>query len=94
MPEFIVFKPTVPPRTGGGRLAPRPRTLDGKTVGLLFNSKVNADVYLERVRELIDEKYRGTQVVFHGKATASRAMEPDVLEALRSVDAVVNAFGD
>lgn len=94
MAGFIVLKPTVPPTAGSQRLAPRPATLDGRTVGLLFNSKVNADVYLERVRELIGEKYPRARFVFCAKPTASRPMEPAVLEALRDCATVVNAFGD
>lgn len=43
--------------------APRPTTLDGKTVVLRWNSKNNGDIFLDRVAELFAQKYPKTKVV-------------------------------
>jgi hypothetical protein len=94
MPEFVVFKPTAPQKKGVHGLAPRPDSLNGKTVGLLFNAKVNGDVYLERVREVFQDKYRDVKFVYRSKPTASKPMEPEVFEDMRRCHVVVNAFGD
>ncbi len=94
MTEYILYRPTVPPLVGMADLAPRPSTLDGKTVGILFNSKVNADVYLERIQELIADRYRDVRFVFQAKPTATWPLTPQNLEALHQCDVVVNAFGD
>ncbi|MGH3756655.1 UGSC family (seleno)protein [Actinophytocola sp.] len=75
-------------------LASRPSTLDGKTVGLLFNSKVNADIYLERMQELLDAKYTGIKFVNRTKPTATRPTAPALLREVSTCDVVVNAFGD
>ena len=94
MAAVVVFKPTADRKFGTQDLAWRTPTLDGKTVGLLFNAKVNADVYLERIKELIDEKFSNVKFVYRSKPTASKPMEPEVFEALSRCNVVVNAFGD
>lgn len=97
MATFRVYRPTYdPPQTSGAAtgLAERLEKLDGKRIGLLWNAKVNADIYLHRMRELIDERHQGVEFVFRAKPTASKPMEPEVLAAMRSCDAVVTAFGD
>ncbi|MDE3076053.1 MAG: hypothetical protein KGJ86_11545 [Chloroflexota bacterium] len=94
MSEFLVYNPTAAPKQGTQQLAPRPSSLDGKRIGLLHNAKVNADVYLYRIQELLAEKYPHATFIFRAKPTASKPMEPDVLEAMRQCDLVVNAFGD
>jgi len=97
MPTFRVYRPTFDePEHAETRaaLAERPGSLDGKRIGLLWNSKVNADIYLERLKELISERHRDVEFVWQAKPTASRPMEPEVFEALRSCDLVVTAFGD
>ena len=95
MTSYVLYKPTVPmPRATDHGLAPRPAVLDGKRIGLLWNAKVNADIYLQRIRELIEERFPDTEFVFQSKPTASKPMEPEVFDALRNCDVVVTAFGD
>lgn len=43
--------------------APRITTLEGKTVALRWNGKNNGDVLLDRVAELLNEKYPNTKVI-------------------------------
>ena len=96
MPTYKVYRPTPDAwdTESGLQLASRPDSLEGKTVGLLFNAKVNADVYLRRIQELVADKYAGTNFVFRSKPTASKPAAPDVLKDMQSCDVVVNAFGD
>lgn len=96
MATYRVFRPTYDQldAAGGVRLSPRSGTLDGKRIGLLWNAKVNADIYLTRLKELLAEKYDGVEFVWQAKPTASKPMEPEVLEELRTCDVVVTAFGD
>jgi len=97
MATFRVYRPTFDPpvqQEGAVALSERPSTLDGKKIGLLWNSKVNADIYLERLRELISERHKNVEFVWQAKPTASRPMEPEVFEALKNCDLVVTAFGD
>lgn len=96
MATYRVYRPTYDEvaDAGGVRLAERNGTLDDKRIGLLWNAKVNADIYLRRLQELIAEKHQGVEFVWRAKPTASKPMEPDVLEDLRQCDVVVTAFGD
>lgn len=95
MTKYQLYRPTVDERPdAAGVLAERPATLSGKTVGLLWNAKVNADVYLRRVQELLAERFDDVTFVWRQKPTASKPMEPEVLQALVHCDAVVTAFGD
>jgi phosphoserine phosphatase len=49
------------PRTPRGasllRLASRPPSLNGKTIGFIDNGKRNFDAYLDRTEELLRDKY-------------------------------------
>jgi len=45
------------------RLAPRPTTLDGKTIVLRWNGKHNGNNYLDRVAELLAEKVPSAKVI-------------------------------
>ena len=50
-------------KVGSIRPAPRPGTLENRTVVLRWNGKTNGDHYLNRVGELIVEKIPGTRVI-------------------------------
>jgi hypothetical protein len=97
MATFRVYRPTydAPAQPEGAvALTDRPSSLDGKKIGLLWNSKVNADIYLARLRELVADGHRDVEFVWQAKPTASRPMEPEVFAALKSCDLVVTAIGD
>jgi len=92
---YTLHIPTVAmPKATNHGLAPRPASLDGKRIGLLWNAKVNADIYLKRLQELLEQKYTNMEFVHRAKPTASKPMEPEVFAALRDCDVVVTAFGD
>lgn len=96
MTSYRVYRPTFDPEppTDVPTLTPRPDSLSGKRIGLLWNSKVNADIYLRRTAELIEARYEGVEFVWRAKPTASKPMEPDVLADMSACDLVVTAFGD
>jgi hypothetical protein len=74
------------------RLAHRGSELHGKTVGLLDNSKPNADKFLEYVADLLKKEYAGIKILPRRKTTRTEA---DCLpELLEKCDAVVTAFAD
>lgn len=97
MATYRVYRPTYDeadaPRAEG-TLSARPDSLDGKRVGLLWNSKVNADIYLRRLQELMSRDHQGIEFVWRAKPTASKPMEPEVLADMTACDLVVTAFGD
>jgi hypothetical protein len=97
MTTYRVYRPTCDEsETSSNRatISERPGTLDGKRVGLLWNAKVNADIYLHRLQELISERYKGVDFVWRAKPTASKPMGPEVLAAMKTCDLMVTAFGD
>ena len=90
-----VLDPSMPPRPGEFTLAPRLGSLDGKVIGILDNSKPNADILLTRVAELIAQRTKPAEIIVKSKLRASSAAPPEILEELATrCDAVVTALGD
>lgn len=90
-----VFRPTPEEQLfQDALLVPRVASLNGKRIGLLWNSKPNADVFLGRFKDLVREQYGETEFVWHAKRMAAEPVEPESLRELVTCDAVVSAFGD
>ncbi|MFQ5875895.1 MAG: hypothetical protein ACE5JL_19140 [Dehalococcoidia bacterium] len=76
-------------------MAPRPDSLHGKVLGLLHNSKANADVLVRMVGDLLKERFEIQDVKFSSKPDASRPAPVEVMEDLAgSCDFAVVAVGD
>ena len=79
---------------------PRIRTFDGKKVGLLWNGKPNGDFFLNRVAELLEEKYKGIKIIKLWELDPRGTAHPDKKsdEALdliaKSADIVIAGQGD
>jgi len=72
----------------------RLETLEGKTIGLLSNSKANADVLLDEIGNILVEEYGVEETVYRRK-DKSPIPADGLAEQLNSqCDAVVNAYGD
>ena len=90
-----VLDPTVEAIPDSTVLAVRPNDLNGKTVGLLSNSKRNADKLLDAVYSLLQDSYDFKDVVRLDKGNASRpAPKPIMDELLEKCDIVITATGD
>jgi hypothetical protein len=70
------------------------KSLAGRTVGLLDNSKINVKQLLDHVEELLRTQHGVKDVVRFKKPDASRPMPPDVLAEMKGCDAVISAVGD
>lgn len=75
-------------------LAPRLRSLEGKTIGLLDNTKHNADLLLEAVGELLVARHGVKALVYRRKTSSSPGAGPLIPEFAQTCDAVVSAYGD
>ncbi len=77
-------------------LAPRLPDLSGKVVGLLDNMKVNCELFLDRMEELLRERYEIGEVLRRKKyAGAGKEAPLEVLQELAGrCDMVIHAFGD
>ena len=92
---LIVLDPTLEATREESRLAPRLDTLGGKVVGLLDNSKLNADRFLSLLERELRERYRIAGVVRARKPSASRVCPEETVADLAShCDAVITAVGD
>jgi hypothetical protein len=78
------------------QLAPRRfKTLDGVRLGLLGNSKLNADAVLLAVGDLLKERYAVESVFIRSKPTFSKPAAPELVEEmLRNADVIVTGVGD
>ena len=73
-------------------LAPRPASLEGKTLGLLWNGKANGDKALKRAGELIQKRVPDITVKFYSGALPcpDRLME----QAKDEADVVIACTAD
>jgi hypothetical protein len=62
--------------------APRPMDLVGKVVGLLDNTKEQADVILETVAEVLRERYGVARVIIRRKQYYSRPAAAAMMDEL------------
>lgn len=88
----------IDPTAGGSRaniaLAPRPMDLAGKVVGLLDNTKEQADVILETIGEALRSRYGVAKVIIRRKEAFSRpATEALLNEMAKEVQVAAAALG-
>jgi hypothetical protein len=78
------------------QLAPRRfRTLDGVRLGLLGNSKLNADAVLLAIGDLLQEKYAVKSVFMRSKPTFSKPAPAELIdEVIQNADVVLTGVGD
>ena len=90
-----LYDPSVPPPQRGYTRAPALASLDGTTIGLLTNGKVNGDVLLEETAALFVARHNCTVVPLFSKSNAS-APAPDgkLEEIVGQADFLMTAMGD
>ena len=75
--------------------APRVKKLDGLRLGLLDNTKWNANKLLRGVRERLATEHAFRAVNYYRKESFSRAAAPELLAKIASEnDIVLTAIGD
>ena len=94
---MIVLSPEGKVRKSAAKVAPVPRFQDlrGKVVGLLDNSKPNADKLAERFAELLKREYGVARVISRRKLTAQQGAPKQYLDELAAqADFVLSGLGD
>ena len=72
---------------------PRPSSLDGKTVGLLWSGTHGGDVALKRVGEMLQERFENIKTTFY--TSGLYPAPPEILrQAAEECDAVIGATAD
>lgn len=75
------------------KASPRPKTLDNKTVGLLWSGTHGGDIALNRAGEMIQERYKNVKVNFYN-GNNYPAPPPLVKQAGEECDVVIGATAD
>jgi hypothetical protein len=94
--KLEVLNPTgSDPPKGKGIGARRFDNLDGKRIGLVWNNKDYGDKLLEKVRELLKERYPTAQFSMYRLKECCIAPPEGELEKIgKQIDAVVYTLGD
>ncbi|HJN86108.1 MAG: hypothetical protein QF714_10910 [Dehalococcoidia bacterium] len=93
--EHILVNPTTEAIIAPFDGAPRLPTLAGTRLGVIDDSKRNADVLLEELVDLLRTRYEISDVKWHRKPSASKPADPEVIRELaESCDSVIVAVGD
>ena len=94
---MIILSPEGKAQTSAARVAALPQFSDlrGKVVGVLDNSKPNADKLAERFAALLKERYGVANVITRRKITAQQAAPKEYLDELASqADFILSGLGD
>lgn len=93
--QHVLVNPTTEPIVAPFDGAPRLTTLAGTRLGVIDDSKRNADVLLEELVELLKTRYEISDVKWHRKPSASRPADPVAIKELaETCDSVIIAIGD
>ena len=93
--EYTLVDPTTEPVVAPFDGAPRLPSLAGTRLGIIDDSKRNADVLLEELAEVLRTRYEISGVQWHRKPSASRPADPaEIANLARSCDSVIVAVGD
>jgi len=80
---------------GEFHLTPRPKDLQGKTIGLLENSKANADKVLYELGKILDSEYEFKDMLYFSKHSPGLPTKPEVIsEILEKCDVLIVGVGD
>jgi hypothetical protein len=96
VPRMVrLLDPTAAPSSKEKPLARRHTTLQGKRVGILDNTKSNADVLMLHLAELLCQEYGASTVVHQRKAHAAIGATAELLAAMsEQCDVVLLGSGD
>ena len=93
------MKPVYDPRgqveAQPSRIAPRVKTLDGLRLGVLDNTKWNANKLLRQVRDALAQAHELKAANYYRKESFSRFADPQLISQIRAEnDVVVTAIAD
>ena len=73
----------------------RPVDLKGKAIGVLWNTKPNADILMTEMANLVAARYAGARVMLRKKEYVSQSAGKALFEELaRECDVVITGSGD
>jgi len=92
---ITVLDPTSKPKKRQFEMVIRPSNLEGKVMGIEWNHFPNGDALLNRLRELLDDRFHFAKILEHTKAQAAYSIDDDALNWLSAnCDCILIAVGD
>ncbi len=92
---MVILDPTTEPAIGTVERVPRLDTLDGKTIGFVDNTKLNADRFIGHLAEALKREFPTARFIVRRKGGSSSPAAPALLDELAAAsDAVIAAVGD
>jgi hypothetical protein len=92
--KILVYEPVAEASGASAALAARPESLNGKSVGLINNTKDFTDEILGVMGAELQKQFPGVRVVRYRKESVSGASQALMEQVERECDAVVCALGD
>ncbi len=91
-----IFDPTAGPVTGKLVLVPRPATLNGKKLVVLWNGRSHGDKVFRSLIDLLKKKYRFEVVAFLKKPYVGNIAPKEFFDQIvaKKADAVLAGIGD
>ena len=94
-PDRIVFDPRGVVETESLALSQRPATLDGLRLGILDNTKWNANRLLRKTVARLQQDHSFATVNYYRKESFSKEADPALIETIAADnDIVLTAIGD
>jgi len=90
-----VLNPTAGPARGTSGVAPRPDTLDDKTVGVIWNGRAYGNLIIAEALDLLKQRHRIREVLFREKPFLGNvAPKPLLDEMAAKAHVVITGVGD
>jgi hypothetical protein len=90
-----LLDPTIEQPRQAMTYAPRPRSLEGKRVALIENTKFNSDRLLQKIGDLLVKEYGAAGTRMWRKRNASVPAHDEIIEEVRRTsDVMVAGIGD
>ena len=90
-----LLDPTTEAATQAVAWSPRPRSLEGKRIALIENTKFNSDRLLEKIGDILKTEYGAADFRMWRKKNASVPAHDEIIEEVkRTSDVVVAGIGD
>jgi hypothetical protein len=89
-----VLDPTNERKAAGGEAAPRPASLEGKTIGFISNGKEGSAGFFAHLDRMLRDEFGVADVVFRRKANYSAPAAAAIVDEIKNWQAVVTGVGD
>jgi hypothetical protein len=89
-----VLDPTNEAKAAGALAAPRPSSLQGKTVGFISNGKEGTKGYFAHLERMLREELGVADIVWRTKSNYSAPADAYIVDEIKRWHAVVAGVGD